>query len=714
MARRGPYASSTAVAEKPATVSGASVQNPSVQPKADDSSKKGAFDTAVQNASNDQSKYQAAVEKAREEINGKDVSRDEFKRTIDKYFNESGASKTGREMRGENAWTDFVGGVNNAINGINTGIGTGVDAIWDNTIGNVAGLISKDLGDSVKNLATGEDLALVPDIASDIALTVAGLTPVVVAKEAFRNADNFKEAAEGKDSVTLEDLSDEQRIAKGGLGTLALALSAIPGVGKFKNIAKVSDKETAEGLLTRQSDKVAEKAAEATSKQEALEKAMTEEEAAAKAIETAQKAAKTPERQAIIDEYDWQLAGNNPENIADIEKYLSGLPEKKGIVREKAGDRKYSTYASVLDRLEKVPVEVDKSLTEASEAAAKKTASAKTNLEAAEKSAQEANKLEESAQKWADKSTPGRVLSTYGTDISSFAQALKNFVPSFRSGLKEVKTSKELSKKMQKANEALRDEMKKEKKSSKEITADDRRKYLMSQFGKSDSEEAAQATQKAYEQALKNSGWREADVVGEGAGLLAPKSVRRTRVMPGFLYGLQKAGEDIGFRGNTSYMRDVLSDSVDKTQRYARAYLPAEDATGLEGVKLMHELDKRNPGSIMNVIKGNAAGMFSSVPMVPLAYQANYGGDFGDAVMAAANDVEENPGAFLTAMFPLFAGRGLAVKGIPNIAGRLGSYSPYAMLRSKDVFENYNNNIIGEDSDFSSYEDALANIKKKG
>ena len=221
MARRGPYNSGVTVVDRPTSASTtptASAQQQTSNSKKDDSAYKASFDAAVKNAKTDEAKYQAAVEKAREEIGDKDVSRDEFKRIIDKYFKELGASKTGREMRGENGWTDFVGGVNNVINGVNTTVGNAVDFAWDNTVGNVGGLISKDLGNDIKNMATGKDLALVPDIASDVALTVAGLTPVVVAKEAFRNADNFKEAATGKDSVTLEDLGDEQRFAKAGLG----------------------------------------------------------------------------------------------------------------------------------------------------------------------------------------------------------------------------------------------------------------------------------------------------------------------------------------------------------------------------------------------------------------------------------------------------------------------------------------------------------------
>ena len=714
MARRGPYNSGVTVVDRPTSASTtptASAQQQTSNSKKDDSAYKASFDAAVKNAKTDEAKYQAAVEKAREEIGDKDVSRDEFKRIIDKYFKELGASKTGREMRGENGWTDFVGGVNNVINGVNTTVGNAVDFAWDNTVGNVGGLISKDLGNDIKNMATGKDLALVPDIASDVALTVAGLTPVVVAKEAFRNADNFKEAATGKDSVTLEDLGDEQRFAKAGMGALSLALSALPGVGKAKNILKASDKETAEGLLTRQTDKALEKAAEATAKSDAVSAAAKEEADAIKALQKARgasRSAASQSRKSIIDEYDWGQFSAAPTTRTEVERLINSLPEQKGIIKEKAGNQNYVSLASVLKRLKgEKAAPIDKSLSEASEAAAKKTVSAKTELEAAEKAAKEANETERLAQEWVDKSTPGRFATTWGTDLRSFGSALRNFYPTFRAGLKEVKTSKNLSKKMQEANKELREQMKSQGKKSKEITADDRRAALVKQFkGKDMDDEAAQ---NLYEQALKDAGWTGSDIIGTEAGLLAPKSVRRTRFMPGLLYSLQKAGEDVGFRGNTSYMRDVLADGVKKQERYARAYLPEEDATGLEGLKLMHELDKRNPGSILNVIKGNAAGMFASAPMVPLAYQAEQGGSFDEATLAAMQD----PMAFVTAMFPLFSGRGLAVKGIPTMSGRLGSYLPYAGLRSKDVFENYSNNVIGEDSDKNSYEEALANIKKR-
>lgn len=740
MARRGPYNSGVTVVDRPTTTSTAntaSAQQQTSNSKKDDSAYKASFDAAVKNAKTDEAKYQAAVEKAREEIGNKDVSRDEFKRIIDKYFEKSGASKTGREMRGENGWTDFVGGVNNVINGVNTTVGNAVDFAWDNVVGNAGGLISKDLGDDIKNMATGKDLALVPDIASDVALTVAGLTPVVVAKEAFRNADNFKEAATGKDSVTLEDLGDEQRFAKAGMGALALALSALPGVGKAKNILKASDKETAEGLLTKQTSKVAsgrktlgevqKTNAEQLAKEKTPEQIYAEIPKAEPVIKKARAQARTAasnNRQAYMDAH--KLSGfpgvSSPfKNATEAIRYFESKPQIRQIPKTNApGYTPVDEFVKTLRGMRAKPVDEatikaakeaeEKGAAKAGEAAksfGKKFSELSEKEAAAKKSLQAAEEMEQRAQDWVDKSTAGRFASTWGTDLSSFGSALRNFFPTFRTGLKEVKTSKSLSKKMQEANKNLREQMKTQGKKSKEITADDRRAALVKQFkGKDMDDEAAR---NLYEQALKDAGWTGSDIIGTEAGLLAPKSVRRTRFMPGLLYSLQKAGEDVGFRGNTSYMRDVLADGVKKQERYARAYLPEEDATGLEGLKLMHELDKRNPGSILNVIKGNAAGMFASAPMVPLAYQAEQGGSFDEATLAAMQD----PMAFVTAMFPLFSGRGLAVKGIPTMSGRLGSYLPYAGLRSKDVFENYSNNVIGEDSDKNSYEEALANIKKR-
>lgn len=207
---------------------------------------------AGSDVSGDDAKYQAAVEKARYDLQGLDnVSDDDFKKAIDSNFEAFGGSKTGREMRGENAWTDLIGGANNLITGANEGIGNALDYAWDNLVGQIAEAIDPNTGELVRNMMTGKDLAFIPDVLTDIGLAmVPGVgIPLVVAKEALRNADNLGSLMKGKDAITLENLTGEQALGRAAQTAVNLGLAALPGKGGLKMLSKDFGKKTTQKAL---------------------------------------------------------------------------------------------------------------------------------------------------------------------------------------------------------------------------------------------------------------------------------------------------------------------------------------------------------------------------------------------------------------------------------------------------------------------------------
>lgn len=187
-------------------------------------------------------KYLLASKTAQErfkDVDGIDDNR--MKQEIDNiYENELGATNTGREQRGENSVTDVIGGIKDFFGTVNNGIGSGLDWVFDNTVGNLAGLADEQWGNDLKNAFTGEDLSIVPDIAEDVLLSMipgAGI-PLVVAKNAIQQSDNIAEAISGKDNITKEDLDGWQQAGKIGEAILGTGLAALPGIGVLRNAGK--------------------------------------------------------------------------------------------------------------------------------------------------------------------------------------------------------------------------------------------------------------------------------------------------------------------------------------------------------------------------------------------------------------------------------------------------------------------------------------------
>ena len=232
-------------------------------------------------------KYMIATDLARNSMGDKDYDDSDLEAEIDRQFDMLDPTVSGADMRGENAFTQGVEAASDFIDDANATVGTGIDWVWDNTVGNLAGLAGNAIGglggfvmgedaadsarrtgeewkDAASDLVTPENAAIVSDMAIDLGLSAipgAGI-PLVLAKNAVQQSENIAEAFDGYDSVTGEKLDENQRLGR-GLGALAtLGLSAIPGVGVARNAAKVGKAadEIAEGAaknideLTAQAD----------------------------------------------------------------------------------------------------------------------------------------------------------------------------------------------------------------------------------------------------------------------------------------------------------------------------------------------------------------------------------------------------------------------------------------------------------------------------
>lgn len=234
-------------------------------------------------------KYMIATDLARNSMGDQSYDDSDLEAEIDRQFDMLDPTTTGAEMRGENAFTQGVEAASDLIDDVNMGVGTGIDWLWDNTVGNAAGLLggaaggiqglltgedpaalAAEVGDELKQTAsdvvTPERAAIVSDMAIDLGLSaIPGVgIPLAVAKNAVQQSENISEALGGYDSVTGEKLDGNQRAAR-GLGALAgIGLSAVPGIGVAKNAMKVGKAadDIAEGAaknideLTAQADEL--------------------------------------------------------------------------------------------------------------------------------------------------------------------------------------------------------------------------------------------------------------------------------------------------------------------------------------------------------------------------------------------------------------------------------------------------------------------------
>lgn len=608
----------------------------------------------AQQADTDEAKYAAAVEQARNSFGGENTNRGAFKDAIDRYFAENGGSKTGREMRGENAWTDLIQGINDVNRGINTGIGTGMDFVFDNTVGNLAGLFGgEEAGKDVKNWFSGEDLALIPDIASDVLLTASGWgIPLVVTKEAARNADDFYGALTGRDAVTREALTPEQRAARGTLATLGTGLSILPGIGKARSIAKMASGKEAKGALETATNRLSKA-------QENFLGMDVPEEVLQNADELAKKTMKTKTG---------KLVGN-------------------------PGTTKANYAAAQQDTVSKL------------NEALKKTAEYKEVEQAAQ--------AVKRAQDFADMSTAGRVGQLFKDDMSGFADALRNIPQTVKSSRDAIAGEKELKKLLRSAN-----------KNNKPVK------------GGKKIEDLAGERQAALELAAEEAGVSLNDVL-KRAGIedisnLVSDASPMVRAFGGrFKTGLPVSGPqvwrtvgdvfgDIGARSNASLLKAQGYDQglrgLEAWMKNAK-YAELENTPGLKAKAqkaLLGTPEQRlNPTGARQNFAATLGGQAASMPLIPLAFQAEYGGDYIDNLNRVAEDIRKNgAGRYIAATFPVGAGRMYAANAIPSATMRFGSYYPFGALRAKDTVNQFQD-LADQDMTPHTLEQAYRNITNR-
>ena len=195
----------------------------------------------------DQLKYQYAVDLARQDLGGDTSDTDEFRNLVDDYYAQMDPETSAEDMRGESGFTQAVRAVGETYDNVNDLLGDGIDWIWDNTVGNVAG----GLGGLVGALSNDEDLGeqwkqgASDAVSADTADAIAGMgtgmlvsaipglgVPLSIGLTAAQHSDDLYEALAGRDAVTRERLSEAERLGRFGSSMLDTALAAAPAIGK--------------------------------------------------------------------------------------------------------------------------------------------------------------------------------------------------------------------------------------------------------------------------------------------------------------------------------------------------------------------------------------------------------------------------------------------------------------------------------------------------
>lgn len=205
-------------------------------------------------------KYKLAVEIVDSQIgNEQTLGDDEYRQAIDATFDQMNPTISGSEMRDEDdLLSGAIRGARGVIDDINYGAGTGIDWLWDNTVGNAAGVIGgglnallggdfedsfNDVKENVSNWVTPETGSMVSDMLFDLGLSaIPGIgIPLAIGKNAIQNSENIFEGITGVDDITGEKIDGGQQVAKIATGLGGIALSALPGLGKAKNASKVAE-----------------------------------------------------------------------------------------------------------------------------------------------------------------------------------------------------------------------------------------------------------------------------------------------------------------------------------------------------------------------------------------------------------------------------------------------------------------------------------------
>lgn len=197
-------------------------------------------------------KWRTAVQLA--DLDGSAKNDNDLRKLQDNYFEmlEPEEGRTARDYRGDNAFTDALDFVGGKLDDAYLAGGNLIDAAFDTVAPGAIEFFTgdKEAGQAWKDATTGQDFAIIPEIASDIGLMMIPGVGVGLAgtKAAIDSRDNFIEAATGVDRLTGEDLSAFERAMNLGAGTLNTGLNIIGGAGATKAAAKTLGKESVENL----------------------------------------------------------------------------------------------------------------------------------------------------------------------------------------------------------------------------------------------------------------------------------------------------------------------------------------------------------------------------------------------------------------------------------------------------------------------------------
>lgn len=273
------------------------------------------------NKQSDVDKYATAVRAAKQQLVGQGTYSDQdFKQKIDDNYKALNGRGTGSDIRsGGNGFYKAVAGLKDVLDGVDHGIGNGVDAAWNFAAGGLGDLYDMTIGggkshvgDGARNLMNGNDIAPVANAATtSLVSLIPYVGPALAAgKEAIQNSDNIYEAATGMNSITGEKLDDKQVLARKIEVPLSIGLAALPGVG---------------GALSKAGAKTAEKAVPAAA--EAVEKTAVKAlppaalPPAAEAVgKTVEKTGEQAAEKALAKEATEQAAKAVDDNVADAVK----------------------------------------------------------------------------------------------------------------------------------------------------------------------------------------------------------------------------------------------------------------------------------------------------------------------------------------------------------------------------------------------------------
>ena len=659
----------------PAVVAPPAQQSVNVTPQVVNS-----FATQASTLANDEDKYQAAVDLARLDLQDKDKVTDSmFKNAIDSYYEQFDPEKSGREMRGENAWTDFVGGTKDAIDSFNVGVGNALDFVGDNTVGGIMELAgAKDAAKDWRNMVTGEDLAIIPDIMTDVALTATGVgIPAMIAKNAIQLSPQMAQGISGKDAITLEDMDTGQQAANAALGFGGLALSAIPGIGKGINVARAAGKDAAKKNLGL------------------VEKAM----------ETAKQDAKSAKK-----------AADNPEKLNDA------MMDKLDDLGKTFDKGEYSDDAFK---------EFEKAADAASDLEGKR--------EQANKALREAAGELKSAKEWEGAGTFKRALDVIGQDFTGLGRGITT-LPEAISETRNLAKGAKSARKMAKESNADAEPGKyadvfrgkvadaAEEANGGKVTEEEIAKFAKENLGIKNLEELP----------VKSSAFREGQIgrkarrnaVNESSEKLSKEEKNRIYEDAIEAYRNTKKLRPGGFKGRgpirsaQNYYRSAMDNILEKANAGApemiddsalKALLRNEAVRKMEGAK---GVGARLGNAALNPVSrmaGTAAGMGSGVGLVPLAEVAQNGGSYSDAIGSIADKIdagEVNPAAVIPML--LTGSKNISKRVNPGLRGTVGrSAIPHNAMRSISGAENWNPDPSMDNEGFQAALKHLRDNEKK-